>query len=176
VDIVRVGGVSGDVLDFLSEGLARELGAKVTSGRAAALPSDAYDPSRGQHASGAILAGLGGPERRRETIVLGVTSVDLFAPGLNFVFGEAQPAERKCVISVARLGLTPGGKPAAPGLLKERALKEAVHEIGHVLGLGHCGRRTCVMFFSNSILDTDRKGRGFCPACRRPEAGAQPPD
>jgi len=50
--------------------------------------------------------------------------------------------------------------------LQERALKEAVHELGHLLGLPHCDNPRCIMFFSNTLADTDRKGPGFCPACR----------
>jgi archaemetzincin len=46
-----------------------------------------------------------------------------------------------------------------------RALKEAVHELGHSLGLQHCPRSLCVMHFSNSIFDTDKKQSFFCDQC-----------
>jgi predicted Zn-dependent protease len=46
-----------------------------------------------------------------------------------------------------------------------RGMPEAVHELGHTYGLGHCGNPRCVMFFSNSLADTDGKGSGFCPSC-----------
>ncbi|HIC98260.1 MAG TPA: matrixin family metalloprotease, partial [Pyrodictiaceae archaeon] len=46
------------------------------------------------------------------------------------------------------------GLPADKELFKLRALKEAMHEIGHVLGLLHCTDKRCVMHFSNSIIDT----------------------
>ncbi|WP_081825254.1 matrixin family metalloprotease [Persephonella sp. IF05-L8] len=46
-----------------------------------------------------------------------------------------------------------------------RITKEAVHEIGHTLGLGHCPDPECVMHFSNSIVDTDRKSYFFCSVC-----------
>jgi archaemetzincin len=45
-------------------------------------------------------------------------------------------------------------------------VKEAVHELGHMFGLDHCSDLRCVMHFSNSLADTDRKGRDFCPSCR----------
>ncbi|MFZ1946886.1 MAG: archaemetzincin family Zn-dependent metalloprotease [bacterium] len=168
VDLVRVGDVGDDVFGFLSDGLARELRAEVTSSGAAAIPSEAYDPLRGQYRSREVLAALRHPETARgQSILLAVTPVDLFAPELNFVFGEAHPAERKCLISLARLGRPREGGPAGTDLLRERALTEAIHEIGHVLGLGHCGRRDCAMFFSNTLADTDRKGHKFCPDCRR---------
>ena len=42
---------------------------------------------------------------------------------------------------------------------------EAVHELGHALGLPHCEYPGCVMYFSNWIGDTDRKGPKFCYRC-----------
>lgn len=98
--------------------------------------------------------------------VLGVTEVDLYVPGLNFVFGEAQPPHGPAVISLFRLRPEFYGEPPNEELYLGRASKEAVHEVGHTLNLGHCRDPGCVMFFSNSILDTDRKNLGFCRRCR----------
>ena len=38
-------------------------------------------------------------------------------------------------------------------------------ELGHALGLPHCEYPGCVMYFSNWIGDTDRKGPKFCYRC-----------
>lgn len=56
---------------------------------------------------------------------------------------------------------------AGESLFHLRAVKEAVHELGHTYGLGHCRNPRCVMSFSNSLRDVDRKERDFCPSCRR---------
>ncbi len=48
-----------------------------------------------------------------------------------------------------------------------RALKEAVHELGHTYYLSHCADAKCVMYFSNSLADTDIKGAGFCKRCQQ---------
>ncbi|HKZ85579.1 MAG TPA: hypothetical protein VJ793_18230 [Anaerolineae bacterium] len=50
-------------------------------------------------------------------------------------------------------------------LFLARAAKEAVHELGHTYALEHCRDRRCVMTFSNSLADTDYKGRQFCARC-----------
>jgi archaemetzincin len=93
--------------------------------------------------------------------ILGVTSFDLFVPGMNFVFGEARCPGNVAVISTARL------KPKAGNsrLFKERVVKEATHEVGHMLGLRHCDDVLCVMHFSERIEDTDEKKWAFCESC-----------
>ena len=94
--------------------------------------------------------------------VLAVTDVDLFEDGLSFVFGFAEKPGRVAVISTARL------RTADDDRFLERALKEAVHELGHTFGLDHDeGRPGCVMKFSRTLADTDRKSREFCPTCQR---------
>ncbi len=97
---------------------------------------------------------------------LGVAGVDLYVPELNYVFGLANPSIRAGVISLDRLRPEYfGGRPDA-ALYVDRAVKEAVHELGHVFGLSHDRNPDCVMFFSNSIGDTDRKSGEFCSLCR----------
>lgn len=92
--------------------------------------------------------------------VLAVTNVDLFERGLNFVFGHATIRDRFAVISVARFGNDGREK------LLERSLKTAIHELGHTLGLHHDDANPqCVMHFSESLEDTDRKGLAFCTKC-----------
>jgi archaemetzincin len=128
------------------------------------IPADAFVKKRNQFNSSVILnqirvfaAGNAGFDR-----VLGVIDVDVFASGLNYVFGEAYMAGKAALISLWRL--KPGfyGEAAGFDVFVSRALKEAVHELGHTLGLHHCEKGFCVMHFSNSILDTDKKQTLFC--------------
>jgi archaemetzincin len=94
--------------------------------------------------------------------ILGVTNRDLYIEGLNFVFGLADSPGKAAVISLSRLSA--GTNESA---FHARAVKEAVHELGHTRGLGHCADPQCVMAFSNSLTDTDKKGKEFCSRCSR---------
>ena len=71
------------------------------------------------------------------------------------------------MVSLRRLRPEHYGAPPDEKRLEERALKEAIHELGHTYGLGHCQDERCVMYFSNSLGDTDRKQALFCPLCRK---------
>jgi archaemetzincin len=102
-----------------------------------------------------------------DDVLLGVAAVDLYAPSLNFVFGQADPASMVAVISVARLRPSFYGLQDDDRVLHLRAGKEAVHELGHLFRLRHCVNPRCVMFFSNSLADTDLKEDKFCDRCRR---------
>ncbi len=131
------------------------------------IPSDAYNTRRKQFHSSRILAKINSFSKKYGIEhVLGITDVDLFVPHLNFVFGEAEYSGRAAIISLFRLRPEFYGQDSDSRLFVERSVKEAVHEVGHMLGLGHCDNSTCVMFFSNSVSDTDRKGVLLCEKCK----------
>ena len=164
IKLVSVGSLPPPLLSFLQEGLARELGAVVQVGGNLPLPASCPEGRR-QYPGEPFLEVLAAARVPEDELILGVTGVDLYVPGLNFVFGLADPRSRGAVISLARLYPEFYGQLRNPQLFKERALKEALHELGHLWGLGHCSNPACIMFFSNSLADTDRKGPGFCARC-----------
>jgi archaemetzincin len=51
-------------------------------------------------------------------------------------------------------------------LFFERVLKEAIHEFGVSRGLKSCPDPRCVMHFSNSLADIDKKRNTLCRECR----------
>lgn len=133
------------------------------------LPDFAYNENRSQYYSSSILKVISDSIKEpRYKKILGVVDKDLYVPGLNFVFGEAEGIPgRVGIISLTRLRQEFYGLPPDTTLFFARALKEAVHELGHLYGLHHCNDPSCVMHFSNSLLDTDNKSSHFCAKCKK---------
>lgn len=115
------------------------------------LLNEAYDTSRGQYNAEVLLRHL--IRNRRRDVGLWVISEDIYASGMNFVFGLAQPF-KGAVLSVYRLST------------RELIRKEAVHEVGHVFGLSHCSN-SCVMQYSNSLWEAKIKPSFLCENCKR---------
>jgi archaemetzincin len=87
---------------------------------------------------------------------------DIFIPSTNFIFGQAELGGNFAVVSTARLRTGEGSESA---IYLKRLRTEVVHELLHLLGFKHCPNPYCVMYFSNSISDTDRKGDELCVVC-----------
>ncbi|WP_200764005.1 archaemetzincin family Zn-dependent metalloprotease [Nitrosophilus alvini] len=130
------------------------------------VPASAYNHKRSQFLAEKFLEILVLKKTFDSDMVLGIVDVDLYEPGLNFVFGLASYEIGVGIISLKRLSNTFYGLENNEELYFKRVLTEAVHEIGHILGLPHCPDVKCVMHFSNSIADTDRKSYHFCKNCQ----------
>jgi archaemetzincin len=94
-------------------------------------------------------------------LALFITGRDLFVRSLNFVFGLAMRDLQAAIVSWHRL------KDLDSGIFAQRLAKEIVHEVGHLKGLEHCQDSICVMWFSNTLSETDRKSVNFCKFCRQ---------
>jgi archaemetzincin len=164
ITLVPIGDVESNILENLKRPLAEAFGQKTEVRGSIRLIGSGWDQRRSQYVASLLLVELPPPHPGDK--VLGVVDVDIFAQGLNFVFGEADMAGRKTIISLVHLRQEFYGLSKNERLFRERAVKEAVHELGHTYGLKHCPHPTCVMHFSNSLHDTDIKGRHFCTDCK----------
>jgi len=146
---------------LLSSRLREALGLQVIVEKICLASAEkAYNPIRGQYNASIILEEI--PAAEGYTLL--VTGRDLYVPGLNFVFGYAPGW--KGVVSTHRLDPEFYGGEGRE-LFFNRVVKEAVHEVGHMMGLTHCNTPGCVMNFSASIHDVDCKSERLCEQCRR---------
>ncbi len=119
-----------------------------------------YDAAREQYRAGEIAAYLASRVQPGSLGLFGLTSHDLYALRLNFVFGLALLTHRAGIYSVHRYG-------QEPKLLLRRTLKLAGHEIGHMFGLKHCVFYKCTMNGTNSLEEMARQPLHLCPVCHR---------
>jgi len=121
------------------------------------IPRVSYNPLRKQYNPEHIINEIAKLNGSSSESRIGLVDVDIYARGLNFIFGLANPLRGIALVSVYRL--------SGPQL-EERIAKEVVHEMAHLLGLDHCADPGCVMYFSNTLDDTDQKSKDLCRLCR----------
>jgi archaemetzincin len=163
--LVPMGSVPPEALEWIESAAGEWFPLPVRRLPEVHVPRSAYDPKRQQYQSIELMKMLGQtapPDARR---VLGVTDVDLAIPILSFLFGQAQFDGPIALISLHRLRQEFYGLPAQEKLLRERTVKEALHELGHTFGLVHCSDLNCAMSLSTHIELVDSKSERFCARC-----------
>ncbi|MEM5829314.1 MAG: archaemetzincin family Zn-dependent metalloprotease [Candidatus Aenigmatarchaeota archaeon] len=164
ITIVQLGKIPEEVLTAIASELREKFELSTETTRPIEIPKEIYNEIRHQYPAPLVLKFL---SEKFQNKTLGVTDKDLYAENLNFVFGQAYYHGNYGVVSIHRLDPTFYRQKPDKNLLIERAVKEAIHEVGHMLGLGHCSISTCVMSFSNTIGDVDRKNKELCQSCRK---------
>lgn len=165
IGLIAFGDVDREELSFLPPALRDTIGFPADWGPSLPIPEGAYRGKRRQYLAAPFIGALEVLPGSGYLRLLGIADVDLFTQGLNFIFGQAVIGGRECLISLVRLRPSFHSRPDHVGLFQERVIKEAVHELGHTFGLSHCRDPLCVMKFSNSLSDTDRKSSAFCESC-----------
>lgn len=161
--------LDNDILNLLGESISKEFAkSKVIINSILKFDiQDFIDKRRNQlRSSDFLLWILEKFKPSKEIKILVICDIDAYAGDLNFVFGEAYRGGRVGAIYLSRLRQEFYGLKADEFVFQERILKEAIHELGHAFGLLHCNNKRCVMHFSNSLQDTDIKGRSFCLNCK----------
>lgn len=121
-------------------------------------PEHAYMPSRKQYDASRIIKMLA-DDLKGAPLKLGLIRHDLCVPILTYVYGESQLGGKAAVVSIHRLFDTDSDR------FYTRAAKIAIHELGHLLGLGHCWEVDCLMRFSKQLDQLDALPMQFCSAC-----------
>lgn len=166
IQILPLGSVDLELVTDLAAGLVREFTIPCELLTPVAEPAYAFNVTRQQYSSTEILASLAGRNTPDTWRLLAITSLDLYIPILTFVFGEAQLGGTSAVVSLHRLREEFYGLPPNILQLRERLLKESVHELGHTLNLSHCEDYQCAMSRSHGVEWIDLKSARFCSKCR----------
>lgn len=170
VRVIPVGRPPQAIVDAIVNELPMRTSAGTRLLPALNVPKDSWNQWRKQYNAESMLSSINGAGAvafiEKSTPSLFITDVDIYYDGLNFVFGLEDPTLAASIVSIARLRQEFYDKSPSIGLLTERAVKEAVHEVGHMLGIEHCRHPHCVMAFSPSISDVDSKKSEFCTECQ----------
>ncbi len=155
-----------DLLEYVAENLPEAYPVSVRIDEAGIrVPSYLYDKERGQIKSEYLLVFLRKNDRwKLDEKVIALVDDDGYASNTNFVFGQAEVGGKFGVVYLARLRTE--GAEWDRELFRLRVLKEVSHELGHLMGLEHCPNPNCVMSFSETILDVDKKDWRLCSSCQ----------
>ena len=167
ITITPINSVKGLLLAKLSKTLEYVFNVNCSITDEIQMPPDAYNHSRNQYHSTPIIKHLRDKQVHYSHKILGVTECDLFVPDVNFVFGQSYVNGTGSIISLHRLREGFYGKTNNVDLFHERITKEAIHELGHAWGAWHCKKKRCIMSFSTTINDTDKKLFKFCRKCKK---------
>jgi len=168
VDIVPVGDVDAAVKREASSSLRSVFDAEVTVHETESVPAGSYVAGREQYRAEEFIdlaTRIGAGAKN-----IAITPKDLFYHQRNYVFGLAYLDGNGSVISTYRLRTSSDGgfsNQSASEIFGDRVRKEVVHEIGHTLGLEHCDNERCVMNFSPTVRQVDRKEETLCGSCHR---------
>ena len=160
--LVPIGAVPAALLQHLQHELPRVFHRDVIIASAIPLPQRAFDETRRQYRGDLLLEELSHHDVPGAERVVGVLDADAYAPGLNFILGQARKPGRYAVVALARLRESFLRRPENLPLLYDRAVKTTTHELGHTFGFEHCEDPTCVMHFANALGEMDRNGFTFC--------------
>jgi len=170
IRVVPVGSISDKILTVLCSQLENTIKTRSRLINKITIPEHSYNHWRKQYNAEIIMEDVSNiPEVKfidKEVPTLMVTNEDLYYKGLNFVFALEDPVKSSCIVTTARLRPEFYDETPDENLVIRRLIKEAIHSIGHLKGLDHCGNKKCVMAFSPSVGDIDVKDKTFCDQCR----------
>jgi archaemetzincin len=166
VHLLPVGKIDASLLEDLRVTIPRSLHVRCEILPAPLDPALVYHAERQQYHSSEILQRMQPLVRSQDWRILAIADLDLYIPILKYVFGEAQMGGPCAVVSAYRLHQEFYGLDRDDTLLRQRLLKESVHELGHTLDLRHCQDYRCAMASSHAVEWIDLREPTLCLSCQ----------
>ena len=166
VHLLPVGKVDVSLLDHLRVFIPQSLHVSCDILPTALDPMQVYHAERQQYHSSEIIQRMQPLVRPQDWRILAIADLDLYIPILKYVFGEAQMGGPCAVVSAYRLHQEFYGLDRDDTLLRQRLLKESVHELGHTLDLRHCQDYRCAMASSHAVEWIDLREPTLCATCQ----------
>lgn len=166
VHLLPVGTISHSLLENLRADLTKSIRVECQIHPLRLDPAPSYHAERQQFHSSELLKRMHQLVRPGDWRLLAITDVDLYIPILKYVFGEAQMGGPCAIVSIFRLRQEFYGLPEDDRLLRDRLLKESVHELGHTFNLRHCEDYRCAMASSHAVEWIDLRESSWCEDCR----------
>ncbi len=163
--LVLLSEINESLVDILKQHLGQTFDRQIDIRRKDVNLGYAYEADRKQYNSPRILSRLQRIKKGDADKILGVVDVDLYSAGYDFVYGEAKPSSGVATLSLYRLHPKNRIQNSVSKKFHERVLREALHEVGHLFGLGHCKCAKCVMRTCTCLSEVDAAGNKFCSEC-----------
>lgn len=167
VKIVPTGKINQELVQWLNGNLSKVTGLLVQTGMPIDIPISTFNKENGRYFGDAILEALHLLRSSEQEVVLGLIDQDCYVEGMNYIFGQATLKGNQAFVALKRLHESFYGREENEIVFKNRIFKESLHELGHTFGLSHCSNEYCVMYFSNSLEDTDKKEGKYCNKCEK---------
>jgi archaemetzincin len=164
--ILPIGNISQELLNFIGSNIQKLFNAPYRLLDEINIPPNAYFRQRDQYKSDVIIKEVSLLSFENTNKIISIVDKDIFSQDYKYIFGEAESPGNISLISIKRLNPEYYGQKYNQDVFYDRVFKEVLHELGHNYNLSHCPDRNCVMYFSNTLADTDYKKTSYCSRCK----------
>lgn len=165
--VVPMGDVDFMLVNKLASNIGPVFNRSVDILKGMKMPQEAFNVIRNQYYAQVILAKLERTKANSREKVVAICEEDLYLPDESSVMGWVDQLSGAAVITLFQIRQEFYGLPEDEGKVYPRLFKETIHRIAHLFDLSECRNAKCVNYFSQIMLDIDRKSEKFCDICRR---------